>query len=40
MDEGREPARACFGDNYKRLTEIKARYDPDNRFHLNQNVEL
>ena len=27
-----------FGANYRRLTEIKRRYDPDNLFHLNQNI--
>ncbi len=39
MNEGHERARAAYGDNYQRLTEIKARYDPDNRFHLNQNIK-
>jgi FAD/FMN-containing dehydrogenase len=27
-----------YGANYRRLTEIKRRYDPDNLFHLNQNI--
>jgi FAD/FMN-containing dehydrogenase len=27
-----------YGSNYRRLTEIKRRYDPDNLFHLNQNI--
>lgn len=30
--------RASFGSNYQRLTEIKAQYDPDNRFRFNQNI--
>ncbi|WP_265108491.1 FAD-binding oxidoreductase [Halosolutus halophilus] len=39
MEEGDERVRATYGDNYERLQEIKARYDPDNVFHVNQNVE-
>jgi hypothetical protein len=38
MDEGQERVRATFGDNYDRLARIKARYDPDNVFHVNQNI--
>jgi FAD/FMN-containing dehydrogenase len=30
---------AAFGPNWKRLGEIKRRYDPDNVFHLNQNIK-
>jgi FAD/FMN-containing dehydrogenase len=29
---------AAFGGNWPRLREIKRKYDPDNVFHLNQNV--
>ena len=29
---------AAFGPNWKRLREVKRRYDPDNLFHLNQNI--
>jgi FAD/FMN-containing dehydrogenase len=31
-------AQANYGPNYRRLSEIKARWDPDNVFTLNQNV--
>ena len=31
--------RDAYGANYKRLVELKRRYDPDNIFHLNQNID-
>ncbi|MGJ7459750.1 FAD-binding oxidoreductase [Halomonas sp. MA07-2] len=38
-DEGRERIIAGFGRaNYERLSRIKAQYDPQNLFHLNQNI--
>jgi FAD/FMN-containing dehydrogenase len=38
-DEGEERVRAAYpGSTWNRLSEIKARYDPDNLFRLNQNV--
>jgi FAD/FMN-containing dehydrogenase len=30
---------AAFGPNWKRLREVKRHYDPDNVFHLNQNIK-
>jgi FAD/FMN-containing dehydrogenase len=38
MDEGNESVEASYGDNYKRLAQVKARYDPENLFHINQNI--
>jgi hypothetical protein len=39
MDEGRERVRASYGDNYDRLARIKGKYDPENVFGVNQNIE-
>ena len=39
MEEGQERIQATFRDNYARLAEIKAKYDPDNVFHVNQNIK-
>jgi FAD/FMN-containing dehydrogenase len=38
MEEGQERVRASYRDNYDRLVAIKRRYDPDNLFHVNQNI--
>jgi FAD/FMN-containing dehydrogenase len=37
-DEGADRVRAAYRDNFERLTRVKRRYDPDNTFHLNQNI--
>ncbi|MCH8849940.1 MAG: FAD-binding oxidoreductase [Chloroflexi bacterium] len=37
-DEGEDPVAAAYGPNYDRLRELKAKYDPDNLFRMNQNV--
>jgi hypothetical protein len=39
MDEGQERVRASYRDNYERLARIKATYDPNNLFRVNQNIE-
>lgn len=39
MDEGEERVKAAYGDNYARLAQVKAKYDPDNFFHVNQNIK-
>ncbi len=39
MDEGQERVAAAYRDNYARLAQIKARYDPFNIFRLNQNIK-
>jgi FAD/FMN-containing dehydrogenase len=39
MDEGQERVRASYGDNYDRLSRVKATYDPSNLFRVNQNIE-
>jgi FAD/FMN-containing dehydrogenase len=37
-DEVGEPVAAAYGPNYRRLREIKAKYDPANFFRMNQNI--
>lgn len=37
-DEGAHRVRAAYGANYRRLAELKKRYDPTNLFRFNQNV--
>jgi FAD/FMN-containing dehydrogenase len=38
-DEGQQGVRNAYGDEaYRRLAAVKAKYDPDNVFHRNQNI--
>lgn len=37
-DEPAARVQMAFGENFQRLRELKLRYDPENRFHLNQNI--
>jgi FAD/FMN-containing dehydrogenase len=39
MDEGQDQVRASYRGNYDRLARIKNRYDPDNIFRINQNIQ-
>ena len=34
----RHRAAENYGANYERLSAVKAAYDPDNLFHVNQNI--
>jgi FAD/FMN-containing dehydrogenase len=37
-DEGDRVSEA-YGSNYHRLVDLKTQYDPDNIFHMNQNIK-
>ncbi len=38
-EEEGDRVAAAYGSNYDRLVRIKKRYDPENIFHLNQNIK-
>lgn len=39
MEEGEERIKATYRDNYPRLQKVKAKYDPENFFNVNQNIQ-
>jgi len=39
MDEGEDGVKSSYRDNYKRLAEVKGKYDKENLFRLNQNIK-
>jgi len=38
MDEGQERVQASYRSHYSRLASVKAAYDPENVFRINQNI--
>lgn len=38
-DEGQDRVKATYRDNYERLVAVKAKYDPNNFFRVNQNIQ-
>ena len=38
MEDGTSRIEASYRGNYDRLARVKAQYDPDNLFHINQNI--
>jgi Berberine and berberine like len=37
-DELQGRVQATYGENYERLASVKAKYDPENLFRVNQNI--
>ena len=39
MDEGQDRIKATYRENYPKLVEEKRKWDPQNLFHVNQNIK-
>lgn len=39
MNEGQDRIKASYKNNYDRLVKVKTKYDPNNFFHINQNIQ-
>ena len=39
MEEDQGRIESTYGNNMKRLTKVKTKYDPTNLFHINQNIK-
>jgi len=37
-DDSQARVQGAYGPNFERLQAVKDRYDPENLFHLNQNI--
>jgi hypothetical protein len=37
--EGNDRIRATYQENFERLVQLKSKYDPENFFHFNQNIQ-
>jgi FAD/FMN-containing dehydrogenase len=37
-DDVGDPVATAYGPNYRRLQQLKTKYDPNNFFHMNQNI--
>jgi FAD/FMN-containing dehydrogenase len=37
-DETGDPSAAAYGSNFGKLQKLKTKYDPENVFHINQNI--
>ena len=38
-DEGYARVNAAYGENFARLQKVKRKYDPENTFRVNQNIQ-
>jgi len=39
MEEGEDRIRATYRGNYDHLAAVKVKYDPENFFNVNQNIQ-